>query len=43
LYLTRGEAEAALVRLKSFREVEVRSTLTRTLPRPEYWDQMLQT
>jgi 4-diphosphocytidyl-2-C-methyl-D-erythritol kinase len=42
LYLTRGDAEAAQARLKSqFREVEVRSTLTRTLPRPAYWSEML--
>jgi len=42
LYRTRGDAEAAQGRLKEqFREVEVRSTLTRTLPRPAYWNQML--
>jgi 4-diphosphocytidyl-2-C-methyl-D-erythritol kinase len=42
LYRTRGDAEAAQVRLKSqFREADVRSTLTRTLPRPAYWNEML--
>jgi 4-diphosphocytidyl-2-C-methyl-D-erythritol kinase len=42
LYLTRGAAEAAQVRLKEqIRKVEVRSTLTRTLPRPAYWREML--
>jgi 4-diphosphocytidyl-2-C-methyl-D-erythritol kinase len=42
LYQTRGDALAAQARLSSqFREVEVRSTLTRTLPRPDYWGQML--
>ena len=41
LYLTREAAEAAIQRLAQFRDVEVRCTLTRTLPRPEYWDQML--
>jgi 4-diphosphocytidyl-2-C-methyl-D-erythritol kinase len=42
LYLTRKDAEAAQVRLKEqFQEVEVRSTLTRTLPRSLYWREML--
>jgi 4-diphosphocytidyl-2-C-methyl-D-erythritol kinase len=42
LYRTRGDAEAAQVRLKDqFQEVEVRSTLTRTLPRSKYWGEML--
>ena len=42
LYQTRGDALAAQARLSSqFRKVEVRSTLTRTLPRPDYWGQML--
>jgi len=42
LYLTRGDAEAAQVRLtEQFHGVEVRSTLTRTLPRPAYWSEML--
>jgi 4-diphosphocytidyl-2-C-methyl-D-erythritol kinase len=42
LYLTRGDAEAAQARLSSqFREAEVRSTLTRTLPRSAYWSEML--
>src|SRR6266567_3825373 len=38
LYLTREAAEAACVRLRA---AGVESTLTRTLPRPEYWGQML--
>jgi 4-diphosphocytidyl-2-C-methyl-D-erythritol kinase len=42
LYLTRKDAEAALGRLEEFREVEVRGTLTRTLPRTEYWSRMLE-
>jgi 4-diphosphocytidyl-2-C-methyl-D-erythritol kinase len=42
LYLTRKDAEAALGRLQRFRDVEVRSTLTRTLPRTEYWSRMLE-
>jgi 4-diphosphocytidyl-2-C-methyl-D-erythritol kinase len=42
LYLTREDAEAALGRLERFREVEVRSTLTRTVPRTEYWSRMLE-
>ena len=42
LYLTRGDAEAAQLRLKEqFHEVEVQSTLTQTLPRPAYWREML--
>jgi 4-diphosphocytidyl-2-C-methyl-D-erythritol kinase len=42
LYRTRGDAEEAQVRLnRQFREVDVRSTLTRTLPRPAYWNEML--
>ena len=42
LYRTRGDAEAAQVRLKQqLLEVEVRSTLTRTLPRFTYWREML--
>jgi 4-diphosphocytidyl-2-C-methyl-D-erythritol kinase len=47
LYLTRGDAEAAQARLAEARMkdqlqgVEVRSTLTRTLPRPAYWRDML--
>jgi 4-diphosphocytidyl-2-C-methyl-D-erythritol kinase len=42
LYLTRGDAEAAVDRIGSkVRDLEVRSTITRTLPRSEYWDQML--
>jgi 4-diphosphocytidyl-2-C-methyl-D-erythritol kinase len=38
LYLTREHAEAACGRLQA---AGVASTLTRTLPRPEYWGQML--
>jgi 4-diphosphocytidyl-2-C-methyl-D-erythritol kinase len=38
LYLTRETAEAACARLQA---AGVASTLTRTLPRPEYWGQML--
>ncbi len=42
LYRTRGDAEAAQRRLKEqLQEVEVRSTLTRTLPRGKYWREML--
>jgi 4-diphosphocytidyl-2-C-methyl-D-erythritol kinase len=41
LYLTRGDAEAALVRLEQVQGVKVRSTLTRTLPRTAYWREML--
>jgi 4-diphosphocytidyl-2-C-methyl-D-erythritol kinase len=42
LYLTRGDAEVAMVRLKEqLQGVNVRSTLTRTLPRPAYWRDML--
>jgi 4-diphosphocytidyl-2-C-methyl-D-erythritol kinase len=38
LYLTRGDAEAACARLQT---AGVQSQLTRTLPRAEYWRQML--
>jgi 4-diphosphocytidyl-2-C-methyl-D-erythritol kinase len=38
LYRTRGDAEAALERL---RQAGVRSQLTRTLPRASYWREML--
>jgi 4-diphosphocytidyl-2-C-methyl-D-erythritol kinase len=38
LYLTRGDAEAACERL---RPTGVASQLTRTLPRPAYWSEML--
>jgi 4-diphosphocytidyl-2-C-methyl-D-erythritol kinase len=38
LYLTRGAAEAACARLQA---AGVRGQLTRTLPRAEYWRQML--
>ncbi|HUV71089.1 MAG TPA: hypothetical protein VMW15_15630 [Terracidiphilus sp.] len=42
LYLTRGDAEAAQVRLtKQVQGVNVQSTLTRTLPREPYWREML--
>ncbi len=42
LYLTREDAEAARVRLnEQFQELEVRTTLTRTLPRSAYWGEML--
>jgi len=42
LYVTRGDAEAAQDRLKEqLQKVEVRSTLTQTLPRPAYWREML--
>jgi 4-diphosphocytidyl-2-C-methyl-D-erythritol kinase len=42
LYRTRGDAEAAQVRLKQqVQGPEVRSTLTRTLPRSKYWREML--
>ncbi len=42
LYQTREDAEAAQVRLKQrFQESEVRSTLTRTLPRKAYWSEMI--
>jgi 4-diphosphocytidyl-2-C-methyl-D-erythritol kinase len=41
LYQAREDAEAALHRMEGFRDVELRSTLTRTLPRSEYWGAML--
>jgi hypothetical protein len=42
LYKTRGDAEAALLRLKQqVSDVEVRGTLTRTLPRRAYWQEMI--
>jgi 4-diphosphocytidyl-2-C-methyl-D-erythritol kinase len=41
LYLTRGAAQAALGRLRQFRDVDVQATLTRTLPRNRYWREML--
>jgi 4-diphosphocytidyl-2-C-methyl-D-erythritol kinase len=42
LYRTRSDAEAAQVRLKQqVQGLEVRSTLTRTLPRAKYWQEML--
>jgi 4-diphosphocytidyl-2-C-methyl-D-erythritol kinase len=42
LYQTRGDAEAAQVRLSELQgSIEVRSWLTRTLPRSAYWNEML--
>jgi 4-diphosphocytidyl-2-C-methyl-D-erythritol kinase len=42
LYLTRGDAEAAQARLSDqVQGVKVQCTLTRTLPRQAYWQQML--
>jgi 4-diphosphocytidyl-2-C-methyl-D-erythritol kinase len=42
LYRTRGDAEAAQLRLsEQVRNAEVRSTLTRTLPRSAYWREMI--
>lgn len=38
LYVSRGDAEAAQVRLT---EIKVRSMLTRTLPRSRYWSEIL--
>jgi 4-diphosphocytidyl-2-C-methyl-D-erythritol kinase len=38
LYLTQGEAEAACARLRA---AGVRSLMTRTLPRTDYWREML--
>jgi 4-diphosphocytidyl-2-C-methyl-D-erythritol kinase len=38
LYLTRGDAEAACARLET---AGVRSELTRTLPRADYWREMV--
>jgi 4-diphosphocytidyl-2-C-methyl-D-erythritol kinase len=43
LYLTRGDAEAAQERIGSqVQNLSVKTTLTRTLPRSAYWDQMLE-
>jgi 4-diphosphocytidyl-2-C-methyl-D-erythritol kinase len=43
LYLTRGDAEAAQERIgNQVQELNVRTTLTRTLPRSAYWDQMFE-
>ena len=39
LYQTRGDAEAAVIRVKQVDGLEAR--ITRTLPRAEYWRQML--
>jgi len=42
LYLTRGDAEAALARLAhQAKGIKVQCTLTRTLPRAAYWREML--
>jgi 4-diphosphocytidyl-2-C-methyl-D-erythritol kinase len=42
LYRTREDAEAAQFRLQNeLGEVEVQSTVTRTLPRQQYWSEML--
>ena len=42
LYLTRGDAEAAQERIgNQVQGLNVRTTITRTLPRSAYWDQML--
>jgi 4-diphosphocytidyl-2-C-methyl-D-erythritol kinase len=42
LYLTRGDAEAAQGRIgNQVQGLNVRTTITRTLPRSAYWDQML--
>ncbi len=42
LYPTRGDAEKAQNRVKkSFPESEVRTAVTRTLPRAQYWRQMI--
>ena len=43
LYLTRGDAEAAQERIGSqVQGLNVRTTITRTLPRSAYWDQMFE-
>jgi 4-diphosphocytidyl-2-C-methyl-D-erythritol kinase len=43
LYQTRAAAETAQARLRDWSgQVEVRSTLTRTLPRADYWREMLE-
>lgn len=41
LYLTREAADAAVRRIEEFRGVEVKATLTRTMPRAEYWGGMI--
>jgi 4-diphosphocytidyl-2-C-methyl-D-erythritol kinase len=42
LYLTRGDAEAAVGRIgNKVQDLQVRNTITRTLPRSDYWKQML--
>ena len=42
LYLTRGDAEAAQERIgNQVQGLNVKTTITRTLPRSAYWDQML--
>ena len=43
LYLARADAEAAQARIGArFGAAEVKTTLTRTLPRKAYWEQMVQ-
>jgi 4-diphosphocytidyl-2-C-methyl-D-erythritol kinase len=43
LYMTRGDAEAAVGRIGSrVQGLNVLSTITRTLPRAAYWDQMFE-
>ena len=43
LYLTRGDAEAAQERIgNQVQGLSVRTTITRTLPRSAYWDQMFE-
>ena len=42
LYLTRESAEAAQARLNEATDVAVGSILTRTIPRPMYWNGMLE-
>jgi len=41
LYLTREAADAAVRRIEEFRGVEVKATLTRTIPRAGYWSGMI--
>jgi 4-diphosphocytidyl-2-C-methyl-D-erythritol kinase len=43
LYRTRGDAEAAQARIgDEVQELKVRCAVTRTLPRKEYWEQMIE-
>ena len=41
LYRTREEAEAARFRIEEFRGLNVQCTITRTVPRSEYWSRMV--